>query len=83
MGTNQVREALWSTLATVVLALRFIATIGSVLLVLFWIIAAVRDSLLNGWLWWALGAVLLLVVTTYLYSVLRVRYPTNSERWEP
>lgn len=83
MGTNQAREALWSTLATVVLVLRFIATIGSVLLVLFWIVAAVRDTLLNGWLWWALGAVLLLVVTTYLYSVLRVRYPSNNDRWEP
>ena len=29
------------------------------------------------------AAVLLLVVTTYLYSVLRVRYPSNNDRWEP
>lgn len=83
MGSMPVREALWSVVATVVLVLRFIATIGCVVFVLLWVVAAVRNTLLNGWIWWALGAALLLVVTTYLYSVLRVRYPSRHERWEP
>lgn len=80
--TKPVRETLWSVLATVVLAARLLATIGTVIFTLMWLIAAVRDSLVNVWLWWALGSVLMLVVSTYLYSVLRVRYPSRSQRWE-
>ena len=59
------------------------ATLATIAFVLLWLIAAVRDTLLNGWLWWALGSVALLLVSTYLYSVLRVRYPSNHDRWEP
>ncbi|GAC57684.1 hypothetical protein GOHSU_23_00300 [Gordonia hirsuta DSM 44140 = NBRC 16056] len=80
--TKPVRETLWSVLATVVLAARLLATIGAVIFTLMWLVAAVRDSLVNLWLWWALGSVLMLVVSTYLYSVLRVRYPSRSQRWE-
>ena len=83
MGSQVAREALWSTLATIVLVLRFVATIVTVFVGILWVVAAVRDSLLNGWLWWFLGAATTWLVTTYLYSVLRVRYPSRSERWEP
>ena len=80
--SSPVRHALWSIAATVVLAVRLITTITTVGLVLIWIVAAVRDDLLNGWLWWALGSALALLVSTYLYSWLRVRYPSRSDRWE-
>lgn len=83
MSSQVTREALWSTITTIVLIARFLATIATVLLALLWLVAAVRHTLLNGWLWWALGAALIWLVTTYLYSVLRVRYPSGSERWEP
>lgn len=80
--TKPLRETIWSMLATVVLAGRLLATIGCVIFTVCWLVFAVRYSLLNGWLWWALGSLLLLGVSTYLYSVLRVRYPSSSARWE-
>lgn len=80
--TKPVRETLWSMVATVVLACRLLATIGTVIFTVCWLIFAVRYTLLNGWLWWALGSVAVLLVSTYLYSVLRVRYPSSSSRWE-
>lgn len=83
MGSRPAREAVWAVLTTVVLVVRFLATLATVFFVLLWVVAAVRYTLLNGWLWWALGSVLVLVAATYVYSVLRVRYPSNSERWEP
>ncbi|MCF8603506.1 hypothetical protein L5I01_09050 [Gordonia sp. HY442] len=76
------RRAAWSLAATVVLTVRLIATIASVGIVLVWIVAAVRDGLLNSWLWWAIGSVVAMLVSTYLYSYLRVRYPSSSDRWE-
>ncbi|MCF8587236.1 hypothetical protein L5G28_01775 [Gordonia sp. HY285] len=76
------RRAAWSIAATVVLTIRLIATIATVGTVLVWLVAAVRDGLLNGWLWWAVGSAGTLIVATYLYSHLRVRYPSTSDRWE-
>ena len=70
-------------MTTGVLVVRLLATIGCVLFILLWVLAGVRYSLLNGWLWWVLGSVGVLVASTYAYSVLRVRYPSHSERWEP
>lgn len=78
-----VREAIWALATTVVLVLRMLATILCVVTVLLWAAAAVRTSPVNDWLWWALGSAGVLVVATYVYSVLRVRYPSASERWEP
>ena len=76
------RRTIWSIVATVVLMVRVIATIATVFCVFAWIVAAVRSDLLNGWLWWAVGSAAALVVSTYLYSYLRVRYPSASDRWE-
>ncbi|MBB4133904.1 hypothetical protein [Gordonia humi] len=76
------RQALWSIAATIVLTVRLVATIMTVGTVLIWVVAAVRDDLLNPWLWWAVGSAATLLVSTYLYSHLRVRYPSRSERWE-
>ncbi|MGB3697645.1 MAG: hypothetical protein WBA05_09440 [Gordonia sp. (in: high G+C Gram-positive bacteria)] len=77
------RRAIWSIAATLVLTARLLATIATVFFVLAWLVAAVRLSLLNGWLWWALGSAIALLVSWYLYSYLRVRYPSASRRWEP
>ncbi|WP_026918549.1 hypothetical protein [Gordonia shandongensis] len=77
------RRALWSVAALIVLTVRLLATIATTVFVLAWILAAVRSDLLNGWLWWAAGSAIALVVSWYLYSYLRVRYPSTSERWEP
>ncbi|MFT4087496.1 MAG: hypothetical protein QM658_10145 [Gordonia sp. (in: high G+C Gram-positive bacteria)] len=76
------REAWWSTAASVVLVIRLIATIATVVTVLVWLVAAIRNTLLNGWLCWALGSALILLASTYSYSWLRVRYPSHSDRWE-
>ncbi|GAC81018.1 hypothetical protein SAMN04488550_4469 [Gordonia malaquae] len=79
---NLGRRAVWSVLTTVVLVVRVVATIVATFCVFAWIVAAFRDSLMNPWLWWAVGSVIAIVVSTYLYSYLRVRYPSASERWE-
>ncbi|GEE00522.1 hypothetical protein nbrc107696_09680 [Gordonia spumicola] len=76
------RRTVWSILTTVVLVVRVLATILATFCVFAWIVAAFRDSLLNPWLWWAVGSVIAILVSTYLYSYLRVRYPSASERWE-
>lgn len=80
--TEAGRRAAWSLAATVVLTVRLTATIASVATILVWIVAAVRDGLVNPWLWWAVGSAAALLASTYLYSYLRVRYPSSSERWE-
>ncbi|MFT3716455.1 MAG: hypothetical protein QM774_11055 [Gordonia sp. (in: high G+C Gram-positive bacteria)] len=71
------REAAWSTATALVLIVRFLSTITTVLLAMMWLVHAVRESLFNGWLWWTLGSAALLIVSTYLYGVLRVRYPRH------
>ena len=76
------RRAAWSVVATVVLMVRVLATIATVFCAFAWIVAAVRSDLLNGWLWWVVGSAAALLVSTYLYGYLRVRYPSTSERWE-
>ena len=75
--------AVWSVAAGVVLTVRVVAVIATPILVFAWLIAAVRSGLVNAWIWWAVGAGLALLVSSYLYSYLRVRYPSRSRRWEP
>ena len=72
-------EAAWGTATAVVLIVRFLATISTVFLVLLWLVHAVRESLWNSWFWWALGSAGLLLLSTYLYGVLRVRYPREHQ----
>lgn len=82
-GTSDVaREAVWSIVTTVVLVIRILATIALVLLVIGWAVAAVRDSFDNWFLWPAVGAGLALLVSTYVYSHLRVRHPRRNG-WLP
>ncbi len=69
------REALWSTAATIILPLRFLATLACVIFIMLWLVTAFRDSLLNVWLWWSIGAVAVMFLSTYGYSWLRVQYP--------
>lgn len=59
---------------------RLVTAIGTVVLVIFWAIAAVRDSLDNDFLWPAVGCGAALLVSTYLYSWLRARYPRRNGR---
>ncbi|AUH67434.1 MULTISPECIES: hypothetical protein [Gordonia] len=77
------RRAIWSAAALIVLTVRVLATIATVFFTIAWLVAAVRSSLLNGWLWWAAGAAIAMAISWYLYSYLRVRYPSTSRRWEP
>ncbi|MBM7369508.1 hypothetical protein [Gordonia hydrophobica] len=77
------RRALWSVAAALVLTVRVVAVVLTPILVVAWLVAAVRSGLLNAWMWWAIGAASALVVSSYLYSYLRVRYPSRSRRWEP
>ncbi|EGD54623.1 hypothetical protein SCNU_13613 [Gordonia neofelifaecis NRRL B-59395] len=77
------RRTIWSLAAIVVLTVRILATIATIFFTFAWLVAAVRSSLLNAWLWWAVGSVLAMAISWYLYSYLRVRYPSTSRRWEP
>ncbi len=53
-----------------------------VLFVIGWAVAAVRDSLDNAFLWPAIGAGVALLLSTYIYSHLRARYPRHNG-WIP
>lgn len=77
--SSNTREALWSTAAGIILPLRIVATLAFFGFTVLWLIAAFRESLLNGWLWWWIGSVAVLVASTYGYTWLRVRYPTGSD----
>ncbi|NDK89770.1 hypothetical protein GYA93_09290 [Gordonia desulfuricans] len=79
---DQVRTTLWWLVTTFVLVVRLLATIATVLLTIFWVIAAVRDSFGNVFLWPAVGSAVALLVSTYLYSHLRARYPRRNG-WIP
>ncbi|AZZ80385.1 hypothetical protein [Gordonia alkanivorans] len=76
------REAVWALVATLVLVIRILATIVLVLFVIGWAVAAVRDSLDNAFLWPAIGAGVALLLSTYIYSYLRVRHPRRNG-WIP
>ncbi len=52
------------------------------LLVLGWAAAAVRDSIVNDYFWPVIGTGAGLLVSTYVYSLLRVRYPRRNG-WIP
>jgi hypothetical protein len=76
------REAVWAVLTTVVLVVRMLATIALVLLAIGWAVAAVRDSMNNQFLWPAVITGTVLLLSTYLYSFLRARYPRRNG-WIP
>lgn len=76
------REAVWALVTTLVLVIRILATIAMVLFVIGWAVAAVRDSLDNAFLWPAIGAGVALLLSTYIYSHLRARYPRHNG-WIP
>lgn len=73
------RSTLWWIVTTFVLVVRIVATIATILLVIGWLVATVGDStMLNGFLWPAVGSAVALVVSTYLYSYLRARHPRRN-----
>ncbi|SDU71884.1 hypothetical protein [Gordonia westfalica] len=80
--SGRTREAVWALVTTLVLVIRILATIAMVLFVIGWAVAAVRDSLDNAFLWPAIGAGVALLLSTYIYSHLRARYPRHNG-WIP
>ncbi|MEE3851682.1 hypothetical protein VZC37_15170 [Gordonia sp. LSe1-13] len=76
------REVVWAVLTTLVLVVRMLATIALVLLAIGWAVVSVRDSMDNDFLWPALITGAVLLVSTYLYSLLRARYPRRNG-WIP
>ncbi|WP_124709680.1 hypothetical protein [Gordonia insulae] len=76
------REAVLAVITTVVLVVRLLATIALVLLAIGWAVASVRGSLLNEFLWPAVITAAVLLISTYLYSFLRVRHPRRNG-WIP
>ncbi|MDS1115163.1 hypothetical protein RD149_15475 [Gordonia westfalica] len=80
--SGRMREAVWALVTTLVLVIRILATIAMVLFVIGWAVAAVRDSLDNAFLWPAIGAGVALLLSTYIYSHLRARYPRHNG-WIP
>lgn len=72
----------WYLITTIVLVIRVIATLGTAFFAIAWIIAALRDTLINPWLWWLLGFAGALLLSTYIYSYLRARYPRRND-WIP
>ncbi|WP_181371813.1 hypothetical protein [Gordonia paraffinivorans] len=80
--SERTREAVWSVATALVLVVRVVATIALVLLVLGWAAAAFRDSIVNDYFWPVIGAGAGLLVSTYVYSLLRVRYPRRNG-WIP
>lgn len=79
---QQKREGLWVLATSVVLAVRMLATIATILLVIGWAVVAIRDGLVNDFLWPAVSAAAALLVSTYLYTYLRARYPRRGG-WLP
>ncbi|GAC55409.1 hypothetical protein [Gordonia amicalis] len=84
MGARSVRtrEAVWALVTTLVLVIRILATIALVLFVIGWAVAAIRGTLDNAFLWPAIGGGAALLLSTYLYGHLRVRYPRHNG-WIP
>ncbi|MFW0783427.1 hypothetical protein AAFP35_02820 [Gordonia sp. CPCC 206044] len=76
------REAFLTVITTLVLAVRLLATIALVLLVIGWAVVSVRDSMLNDFLWPAVIVGGILLVSTYLYGLLRARHPRRNG-WQP
>lgn len=76
------RAAGWYLVTTLVLVIRLLSTLGTVFFGIAWIIAAVRDTLVSPWLWWLLGFAGALLLSTYVYSYLRTRYPRRND-WIP
>ena len=79
---DQGREAVWALITTLVLVLRLLATIALVLLAIGWALMSVRGSMLNSFLWPTVITAAVLVISTYLYSLLRARYPRRNG-WIP
>nr|WP_223205467.1 hypothetical protein [Gordonia jinghuaiqii] len=73
---------MWAVITTLVLVIRILATIAMVLLVIGWAVASVRDSFDNAFLWPSIATGVALLLSTYAYSHLRVRYPRRNG-WIP
>ena len=65
------REVLWSVAVTGIVLVRLVTTLTTALLIMGWIVVAVRSSLDNDWLWPAIISGALLAASTLLYNVAR------------
>ncbi|MET9201141.1 hypothetical protein [Gordonia sp. NPDC003585] len=81
-GPGRGREVAWAILTTLTLVVRILATIALVLLAIGWAVASIRSSIDNDFLWPAVASAAALLVSTYLYSHLRARYPRRNG-WIP
>ncbi|UEA60831.1 hypothetical protein [Gordonia otitidis] len=79
-SSEQTRVVLWSVVTALVLVVRFLAVLVTAVCVIAWVIAMVRDSWNNMFFIPAIVAAAALLVSTYLYSYLRARYPRRNGR---
>ncbi|MGV9481138.1 hypothetical protein [Gordonia aichiensis] len=79
-SSEQTRVVLWSVVTTLVLIVRFLAVLLTVVCVIAWAIAMLRDSWNNVFFIPAIVSAAALIVSTYLYSYLRARYPRRNGR---
>lgn len=81
-GHEHTREGLSAAVTSVVLIVRLLATLATIVLVICWVVAAFRGGLVNDFLWPAVISAATLLVSTYVYSYLRARYPRRGG-WMP
>ena len=79
-SSEQTRVVLWSVVTTLVLIVRFLAVLLTAVCVIAWAIAMLRDSWNNVFFIPAIVSAAALIVSTYLYSYLRARYPRRNGR---
>lgn len=79
-SSEQTRVVLWSVVTTLVLIVRFLAVLLTAVCVIAWAIAMLRDSWNNVFFMPAIVSAAALIVSTYLYSYLRARYPRRNGR---
>ncbi|MFT4043149.1 MAG: hypothetical protein QM673_08310 [Gordonia sp. (in: high G+C Gram-positive bacteria)] len=70
----------WAVMTALVLVVRLLASLGTVVCVMAWVVAMVRDSWQNIFFWPALACGAALLLSTYAYSLLRAHYPRRSGR---
>ena len=76
---EQTRVVLWSVVTTLVLIVRFLAVLLTVVCVIAWAIAMVRDSWNNMFFVPAIVSAVSLLVSTYPVSYTHLTLPTNRE----
>ncbi|SIS21639.1 hypothetical protein [Williamsia sterculiae] len=66
-------ETVWSIVTFLLLAVRMVSTLTTAVLVMIWVIVAVKSDLYNVWFWPAVVSSLALLAATILYSLFNAR----------